>query len=134
HRKFWSAPQNLEWIGASLRLVHLFHEVGGERAVIAGTCAEYDWAGDCRQPLTHLRPHTLYGASKDALRRIVCAYARERDLSVAWARIFFVYGPHEQPGRLVAAAARSFVAGERFAAPDGRQRRDLLYVDDVADA
>ena len=44
--QFWSSPLNLDWVSASLNLVRTFVETGGLRAVIAGTCAEYQWGPD----------------------------------------------------------------------------------------
>jgi len=35
-------PCNIEWIEKSLSLLRVFKDNGGERAVIAGTCYEYD--------------------------------------------------------------------------------------------
>lgn len=134
HGRYWSAPENLDWVGASLALVRAFREAGGSRIVAAGTCAEYDWSGPCCSPETPLAPATLYGTAKDALRRVLEAYARESGLSFAWGRIFFVYGPHEQPSRLIAAVARAVLDGESIGTTHGRQLRDLLYVDDVASA
>jgi nucleoside-diphosphate-sugar epimerase len=43
--RYWQAPDNLDWTTASLDLVRTFREAGGTRAVVAGTCAEYDWTG-----------------------------------------------------------------------------------------
>ncbi|HXH34729.1 MAG TPA: NAD(P)-dependent oxidoreductase [Plantibacter sp.] len=134
HGKFWDSPENLDWVAASALLVRAFREAGGERAVLAGTCAEYDWSGDCCDERTPLRPDTLYGASKDALRRLYGAYCRSTGLSGAWGRIFFTFGPGEQPTRVVAAVARALLAGEPVPCSSGRQFRDFLYVEDVADA
>ena len=44
--QFWGSPLNLDWVSASLNLVRTFVETGGLRAVIAGTCAEYQWGPD----------------------------------------------------------------------------------------
>jgi nucleoside-diphosphate-sugar epimerase len=60
--------------------------------------------------------------------------ARDGSFASAWARIFFVYGPHEHPDRLVAAVVRSLLAGEPARTSHGRQVRDYLFVEDVADA
>src|ERR1051326_2699109 len=38
----WSSTENVRWIRASLNLLQSFTEQGGERVVMAGTCAEYD--------------------------------------------------------------------------------------------
>jgi nucleoside-diphosphate-sugar epimerase len=134
--RFWNSPMNLDWVGASLALVRAFAEQGGSRAVLAGTCAEYRWGAD--DPLdekrSELAPGTLYGVSKDALRRIVASYADTASLSVAWGRIFFLYGPDEKPGRLVSDAIAALATGQPFATTDGNQRRDFMHVADVAGA
>lgn len=134
--RFWNSPLNLDWVGASLALLRAFVEAGGKRAVMAGTCGEYRWGGD--EPLDELRselaPSTLYGVSKDALRRVVFAYAETTSLSVAWGRIFFLYGPQEKTGRLVSDAIRTLGSGQPFATTDGRQLRDFMHVEDVARA
>lgn len=134
-KRFWASPDNLDWIGTSLHLVRAFREAGGERAVIAGTCAEYDPdQGWCSEAVTPLAPNTLYGTAKDALRRVVEAYAKESGLAWAWGRIFLLYGPNEHPDRLVPAVARAVLRGEPTRCTHGNQVRDLMHVEDVADA
>ena len=133
HGRFWDAHENADWVAATVRLARLFAEAGGQRAVLAGTCAEYDWAtvdGRCSEADTPLRPVTFYGLCKDATRRVV----ERLGIETAWGRIFFLYGPGEHPGRLVAGVSRSLVAGERVATSEGTQLRDFLYVSDVAGA
>jgi nucleoside-diphosphate-sugar epimerase len=140
HGKFWTSPENLRWVEATLRLVRLFAEAGGERAVLAGSCAEYDWSpgggwdGVCREGETTLAPATLYGKSKRAAGVALEAWAPESGLSLAWGRIFFMYGPQEHPDRLVASLARSLLEGRPAPTSEGTQRRDFLHVADVADA
>lgn len=86
--QFWGSPLNLDWVSASLNLVRTFVETGGLRAVFAGTCAEYQWGPDrFSETESRCAPATLYGASKDALRRILMAYADIAPLSLAWGRI-----------------------------------------------
>jgi nucleoside-diphosphate-sugar epimerase len=140
HGKFWAAPENLDWVAASLHLLRAFAEAGGQRVVMAGTCAEYDWVGDsswdgvCVEQGTPLKPTTLYGASKHALQTMLCAFAAQTKLSAAWGRIFLLYGPHEPPQKLVPAVVRSLLQGEPARTSHGQQVRDLLHVQDVADA
>jgi len=135
HRVCYAAPINLEWVAASLQLLLSFQQHGGERVVVAGTCAEYDWDyGFCSETLTPTRPATLYGKAKDALRRLVEGLAQETGLSAAWARVFFVYGPFEDPNRLVSSVTRSLIDGRPVLCTHGEQLRDFLHVQDVADA
>jgi nucleoside-diphosphate-sugar epimerase len=132
---FWTAPENAAWVAATVRLVREFARAGGERAVLAGSCAEYDWDAD--QPLREdapLRPATFYGVCKDATRRVVEALGARQGLGVAWGRIFFLYGPGEDERRLVASVASALARGERAPLSAGSQIRDFLHVDDVAAA
>lgn len=132
HGRFWEAHENVAWTAATLRLAQEFTAAGGRRAVMAGTCAEYAWggAGVLSEAASPTLPVTLYGVCKDATRRVVEHVVPE----LAWGRVFFLYGPGEAPGRLVAAVARALVAGERARTGDGTQIRDFMHVADVAAA
>ena len=133
---FWTAADNLDWAAATLVLVRAFLDAGGRRAVVAGTCAEYDWttgAGRLAEDAA-IVPATLYGVAKDAARRAVCAAGAARDVPVAWGRVFWLYGPHEARGRLVADVAFALLRGEPTPVGEGLQRRDFMHVDDAAAA
>jgi nucleoside-diphosphate-sugar epimerase len=133
HGKFWTAPENQDWVQASWALAREFAGQGGRRAVFAGTCAEYEWAGErLTEDRTPLRPATLYGRSKNELREKLAADPLLSGLSWAWGRIFFLYGPFEAPGRLVSSVILSLLAGKPARCSDGEQLRDLLHVADVA--
>jgi nucleoside-diphosphate-sugar epimerase len=143
HGSFWTSEDNVRWVQASLALVRAFIDSGGQRVVMAGSCAEYDWsalpagAGElprCHEQRTPVGPHTLYGESKHATHVAAREYADGAGASLAWGRLFFLYGPGEQPGRLVPSVVRALLAGEPAETTDGRQVRDFLYVQDVADA
>ncbi len=137
HGSFWTAPENLESTALSLQLLRAFADAGGRRAVMVGTCAEYDWSradGPLQERSSPLGPATLYGTAKDALRRLGEAYADVAEIDFAWARLFFLYGPGEQPGRLVPAVIHGLLAGEPVETTAGAQRRDFMFVEDVAGA
>ncbi|WP_439534553.1 NAD-dependent epimerase/dehydratase family protein, partial [Polymorphobacter sp.] len=122
--KFWQAPENLDWMAATLRLVRGFAAAGGSRAVIAGSCAEYDWSHPrLEETVTPLAPATLYGTAKARLFQTLAAAAPILGLSLAWGRLFFPYGPDERSGRLLADVVDSVRAGRRVATSDGAQRR-----------
>jgi nucleoside-diphosphate-sugar epimerase len=130
------SPANLQWAAASLALASRFAgQREAERAVMVGTCAEYDWsAGRCDERSTPVRPRSLYGRSKHSVGSLVSAFGREIGLSVAWGRVFFVYGPGEHPARLVPSVVRSVLARKPVSVSHGTQRRDYLHVGDVGDA
>ncbi len=131
----WSSLENIRWVEASLQLLREFINCGGRRVVVSGSCAEYDWRyGYCSEELTPAGPRSLYGAGKHALQVMVDALSLEGGLSAAWGRIFFLYGPHEHPGRLVPSVINSLLRGEPAECTHGKQLRDFLYVKDVAAA
>ena len=133
--KCWNSLQNLRWVQTSIGLLQAFSQYGGQRVVMAGTCAEYDWRYCCcSEQLTPLSPRTLYGASKHALQIIVDAFGKENGLSTAWGRTFFLYGPREHPVRLVSSVIRSLLSDKPARCSHGNQLRDYLYVQDVAHA
>jgi nucleoside-diphosphate-sugar epimerase len=132
--RYLESDSNLAWTAASLHLLRKFAG-HGSRAVLAGTCLEYDpSAGHCSESDSELRPTTLYGTCKDALRSVAGSFGRESGLSVAWGRVFFVYGPDEYPARLVASVARALLEGEPASVSHGRQVRDYMHSADVGEA
>jgi nucleoside-diphosphate-sugar epimerase len=134
-RNFWTAPENLDWVAASLRLVRAFAAGGGRRAVVAGSCAEYGWRSErLDETASPIAPTTLYGTAKASLHALLAGAAPDLGLSLAWPRIFFPYGPRERPQRLLGTLLDAMRRNEiaRFSA--GTQRRDFIHVEDAAAA
>jgi nucleoside-diphosphate-sugar epimerase len=99
-----------------------------------GTCLEYEQSSAPLREDHPLRPATVYGAAKAALYLAVSAWAQQTETEFAWLRLFHLYGPREDPRRLVANVMTSLLAGQRIATTAGDQLRDYLHVDDVGDA
>lgn len=118
-----TSPLNPAWLRASLELATAFADAGGRRIVAAGSCAELD-----------LERPTPYADSKRALHLGLRALGATRGLQLAWARLYFLYGPGEHPARLVASLAARLAAGEEAPTSPGRQRRDYLDVRDAGAA
>lgn len=133
--KYVTARENLNWLEASLRLLHLFSGTGGERVVMAGTCLEYgSQPGLIFGEAEPLRPNTLYGACKLALSRVLDAYSAQTALSSAWGRVFYLYGPHESPSRLIPSVIRNLLDEHEATCLHSALVRDFLYVKDVGSA
>lgn len=135
HGLFWQALENIDWVRASLSLLRAFIAHGGRRMVCAGSCAEYDWRdGLCSEERTPLRPQGLYGTAKNAFHAIAAEAARRANISLAWGRIFFLYGAGEQDTRLVPLIINAQLRGERVTLTGGGLQRDYLHVADVTAA
>ncbi len=132
--KLITAPENFAWVTASMDLLRRFAEQGGQRVTVCGSGYEYDWSyGYCSEKLTPAVPNTVYGSCKQALNLLTQSFASQAGLSAAWGRVFFLYGPHEHPDRLVSSVIRSLLRKEPARCSHGRQIRDYLHVQDVAD-
>ena len=133
--ELYTSLDNHRWVASSLRLLEAFRTAGGERVVMAGSSAEYDWRyGYCSEDVTPLAPRSVYGVCKKALGALFRSFCDGTAVSGAWARIFFLYGPHEHPRRLVASVVRSLLAGDKAKTSHGGQLRDYLHVEDAARA
>lgn len=132
--KFWETPENIDWLRASLELLSAFAENGGRRAVAAGSCAEYaPDSGECVEDQTALAPTTLYGTCKRALDEILHR-STFQTASAACGRVFFLYGPYEDPSRVIAYVIHSLLKGKPALCSEGLDVLDFLHVEDVASA
>lgn len=132
HGKFWTSERNVAWLKASLNLFENFLANDGVRIVASGTCVEYELDTDdfLNEFSTPLKPQTLYGRCKLELQDKLA----ERSANYAWGRIFFLFGEHEHPDRLVPSVINSLLEGNFADCSHGRQLRDFLHVADVAGA
>lgn len=132
--KYLHAPQNLKLLQGSLDLFQTLIELGCSQVIGAGTCAEYETNRGWLREDDSTRPETLYAASKLSLYLCGEQLATQSGMTFAWGRIFYPYGPQEDPRRMVPALIRALLAGETFPASTGEQVRDYIHVEDVATA
>ena len=108
-------------VGGTLNLLRACFE-GGEtqQLIVARTPGEQ-------------APTSPYAASKAAAWEFCAMYARAAGWPSHGAMIFQAYGPGQPPHLLVAAALEAARAGNDFPMTDGRQAKDWITIDDVAD-
>jgi UDP-glucuronate decarboxylase len=138
---YWTSTENDRWLQAGTHLAERFFSAGGQRAVMAGSCAEYDWSRVtvCREDSSPLADAAgampaPYASAKLEMQRRLAHLGRQAGASSAWGRIFFQFGPGEQPSRLVPYVLRSLLAGREALCSPGSQVRSFLHVADVAEA
>lgn len=133
HGAYWDSPVNMKWVEASTRLVEVFCRAGGQKVVVAGTCAEYDWQyGTCHEDATPLQPDRFYGTAKDATRRLVQAVCAQYQVPCAWGRVFLPFGAGEDRRRLVPSLIDVFRGKRLPFGINANACRDFLHALDVA--
>ena len=135
HGLFWQAAENFDWCTATAHVLHAFHAAGGEKIVIAGTCAEYDLTqGVMSEDSTPTHASSVYGKCKDVTRQYVQQYGQQAGLNWVWGRVFFPYGPGEPAMKLIPSVLHALAQSRTVACSHGQQLRDYLHVSDVAGA
>jgi nucleoside-diphosphate-sugar epimerase len=135
HQEFWDAKENLSWVRCSIELVEEFLKHHGKRFIISGSCAEYDWSYDEMDEFkTPRNPNSLFGISKNSLFNLIDTNSQLRNLSYAWARIFFTYGPYENTNKLFSSVLSKIINNEIAETTDGLQFRDFMHCNDIARA
>ena len=139
HGRFWTAPENTDWLEASTALAAYAAEAGTRRFVGIGTCAEYATdTGDDAFPWPETRPiapTTPYGEAKATLARRLAEIAEGRArFSFAWARLFHLFGPGENPARLVPSIMLALREGREAQCASGRPVRDFISTQNAAAA
>jgi nucleoside-diphosphate-sugar epimerase len=134
HGKYLHAAENSEMLGASLNLATMLAESGCRRFVGLGTCFEYDTEAGYLCEDSPLQPRSLYAATKMALQVALGNLAARSSMSVAWARLFYLYGSFEDPRRLVPSVIRPLLQNQRALTTPGEQVKDFLHIEDCAAA
>jgi UDP-glucuronate decarboxylase len=132
--KYLDARENLGCLHDSLELLERLAQAGCRHVVMTGTCAEYDTDLGYLRESSPTRPTTLYAAAKLSLGIVGAIRAGQLGMGFSWARLFYLYGPHEDERRLVPSLIRALREKAPFKASSGSQVRDYLHVDDVAAA
>jgi UDP-glucuronate decarboxylase len=108
----------------TIELAALLGDAGCRHLVLAGSCIE----AQCGTAAGR----TPYAVAKRAVHEALVGGAA--GCPATCAHIFSTFGPGEPSHRLVPRLIRALVAGEPVAVSSGRQMRDFLAVEDVADA
>ncbi|MBI4596909.1 MAG: GDP-mannose 4,6-dehydratase [Candidatus Omnitrophica bacterium] len=129
-----SAQTHWDAIGkGTLIMLEILRSWPQTRFVMTGSAAAYG-SGARLTETQPLRPATALGAAKATASIWMHTYARLYGIQAVELRLFMPYGPWEHPRRLIPQTILSALAGEELRTTDGRQQRDLVYVDDVVDA
>jgi nucleoside-diphosphate-sugar epimerase len=132
--EYLTSPANDSYCRASLRLLSSLIASGCGSIVGIGTCFEYEQRATPLDEKARTRPLTPYAAAKLETALAAEALTRDAGIRFAWARLFYLYGPWEDPRRLVSGVTLKLLEGKRAAVTRGRQVRDFLHVADVAGA
>ncbi len=126
--------------GGTVNVVRRAVEAHVPRVVLASSCAVYgDPASLPVAESAPAQPLSPYATAKLASEEVCAAAADAGQLTAVCLRFFNVYGPRQDPGSEYSGVISRFLSAAASGASvtiygDGRQTRDFVYVEDVADA
>lgn len=118
----------------TMNLVEACMKVGFEAFVNTGSSSEYGFKDHAPRENEWLEPNSYYALTK-ASATMFCRYtAQSRGAHLPTLRLYSVYGPYEDPGRLMPTLIRCGLKGEWPPLVNPDTARDYVCVDDVCDA
>ena len=99
-----------------------------------GSSSEYGPKSNPMNENDEAIPTTPYGISKLTQTKFAKFYSENMNLPIVTLRLFSVFGPFEEPGRLIFDIMTSIIKGKTIELSSPFPRRDFVYVSDVIEA
>jgi UDP-glucose 4-epimerase len=121
-------------IQGTMNLLSACLKTGFEAFVNTGSSSEYGVKDHAPAENEPLEPNSHYAVTKAAA-TLFCRYtAQTKRVHVPTLRLYSVFGPYEEPRRLLPTLIRHGLNGELPPLVDPEVARDFVYVDDVVEA
>lgn len=121
-------------VTGTVNLVHAGLEAGVDSFVNTGSSSEYGFKDHAPPEDDVVEPNSDYAVTK-ATATLYCAFmARAHGARIRTLRLYSVYGPWEEPTRLVPTLIVQGLRGRLPPLADPTVARDFVHVDDVCDA
>lgn len=118
----------------SANLLDACIESGAESFVQTGSSSEYGYTSGAAREDDRIAPNSHYAISKAAATHYCQFTARKLNFHAVTARLYSVYGPYEEPTRLIPTLIVHALDGKLPPLVSPETARDFVYVEDVVDA
>ena len=109
-------------------------EAGVEAFVYTGSSSEYGYKDHPPREDEILEPNSHYAITKAAATHYCQFVARKHDVNAIAVRLYSIYGPYEDPSRLLPTLIAHGLRGTLPPLVSPATARDFVYVDDAVDA
>jgi nucleoside-diphosphate-sugar epimerase len=120
-------------VGATAALLAAARDVDVQAFVNVGSSSEYGLKAHAPREDEWLEPNSHYAVTKAAGTHLT-AFAAANGLPAVTLRLYSIYGPWEDPGRLMPALVREATRGKLPSLVGPETARDFVYVEDCCDA
>lgn len=123
--------QAFDNIQPSLQLVQLAKDAGAHQWIGFGSCMEYGRYGMPLNEEVIPQPTTLYGISKYCVYLLSKKLCQLNGTRFVWIRPFWLYGPYDDPWRMIPYVVIRLLHQEKPRLTPGNQLWDYLYIEDA---
>ena len=121
-------------VEGSMAVLDATIDQGAEAFVQTGSSSEYGFQDHAPTESEALQPNSVYAVTKAAATHYCQFRARQSDVHAVTARLYSIYGPYEEPTRLIPTLLTLGLRGELPPLVDPTIARDFVYVDDAVEA
>lgn len=118
----------------TLNLLNACKDSNLELFVNTGSSSEYGFKEKPMKETEFLEPNSYYAIAKSAQTHLASYYAKTYKMPITTLRPFSVYGPYEEPGRLIPNIMCAFYRNKVLQMVSKKIVRDFIYIDDYIDA
>lgn len=119
---------------STVNLIETLKQYSFSAYIHAGSQSEYGLNATTPKETDELMPNSHYAVSKTAVHYLLKYYGIVEKLPVAHLRLYSVYGPWEEPDRLIPVLLQKAKEKKLPQFVDGKISRDFIFIDDVIDA
>ena len=132
-KKYLNSKNNFQWLHSSLNLYLNFCKHGGKRALITGSCAEYDFNKFfLKEDFIKKKNYSRYSLCKETFLNHAFKISKIYNSQLLWARLFWIYGLNQKKGRLIPDLIKSAKNNKKIYLKNPNFFINLLNVYDVS--
>ena len=132
-KKFVHSKDNFKWLHSSVNLYYNFCKYGGKRALLIGSCAEYDFNKKIlKENFIKKAEHTPYSICKETFLNQAKRISNKFSSQLVWCRLFWIYGKNQKKGRLISDLIYSAKNNKKIKIKNPGFSVNLLNVYDVS--
>ncbi len=118
----------------TINLVEACLKNGFEAFINTGSSSEYGYKNYAPSETEWLEPNSHYAVTKASATQFCRYTAQSQNVHIPTLRLYSVYGPYEEPTRLMPTLIRRGLKGELPPLVNPDIARDYIYIEDVIDA
>ena len=121
-------------LSATCNLIDTCVKVGFEAFINTGSSSEYGYKDHAPDECEWIEPNSSYAVTKAAATHYCRFIAQSKKVNLSTVRLYSVFGPFEEPTRLIPTLILEGMQGRLPALVNPTIARDYIFVDDISEA